>query len=191
VGSGFCPACGKLITVKQEGHADDLGSAEDGFRENSEIKVIYPQEAPRTVSDEDIPENVRNDFNEAAAVLPASPKASAALSRRLLQHILRDEVKVKAQDLSREVDEFLSRPGIPTNIRDAIDAVRDFGNFASHPNRDKHTGEIWDVEPGEADWSLDLLELLFDFAYIQPARTAHMKGKLNAKLAAAGKPPMK
>ena len=48
-----------------------------------------------------------------------------------------------------------------------------------------------DVEPGEAEWNLEALEGLFDFYYVQPARTALRKAALNKKLTDAGKPPIK
>ena len=47
------------------------------------------------------------------------------------------------------------------------------------------------VEPGEAEWTLDVLDGLFDFYYVQPAVLAARKAALNAKLASAGKPPTK
>ncbi len=48
-----------------------------------------------------------------------------------------------------------------------------------------------DVEPEEAEWNLEVLELLFDFYYIQPAKVAKKRSGLNAKLDEAGKPSMK
>ena len=50
------------------------------------------------------------------------------------------------------------------------------------------TGQIVDVEPGEAEWNLDVLESMFDFYYVEPARIQSRKAALNAKLASAGKP---
>ena len=50
---------------------------------------------------------------------------------------------------------------------------------------------IVEVEPGEADWLLDVLEALFDFAFVQPKRLEERKRMLNAKLKALGKPRMK
>ena len=55
----------------------------------------------------------------------------------------------------------------------------------------KNTGEIVEVEPGEAEWLLDTLEGLLDFYFIQPALLKEKQEALNKKLAAAGKPPMK
>jgi hypothetical protein len=37
------------------------------------------------------------------------------------------------------------------------------------------------VEPGEAEWSLDVLEPQFDFYYVQPAMLKAMKDGLNKK----------
>lgn len=99
--------------------------------------------------------------------------------------------KVKPQDLSKEIDEILSSKQLPTYLAEAVDAVRNIGNFAAHPIKSKSTGEIVDVEPGEAEWLLDLLEGLFDFYFIQPAELQRKREALNQKLADAGKPSMK
>jgi hypothetical protein len=79
-------------------------------------------------------------------VLNASPKASAALSRRCLQLLLREKAGVKASDLSREIDEAM--PQLPPYLAGAIDAVRNVGNFAAHPMKSKSTGEIVGVDQG-------------------------------------------
>jgi hypothetical protein len=76
-------------------------------------------------------------------------------------------------------------------LTEAVDAVRQVGNFAAHAIKDQHTGEIVPVEPGEAEWLLDVLESLFDYVFVQPVRLAKRKETLNHKLAAAGKPALK
>ncbi len=53
------------------------------------------------------------------------------------------------------------------------------------------TGKIVDVDPGEADWNLDVLESLFDYYYVQPARLKEKRDALNEKLDEVGKPPLK
>jgi hypothetical protein len=68
--------------------------------------------------------------------------------------------------------------------------VRQIGNFAAHPIKSTSTGEIVDVEEGEAEWNLDVLESLFDFYFVQPAIAAKRKADLNKKLKDAGKPPI-
>ena len=73
----------------------------------------------------------------------------------------------------------------------AIDAIRTIGNFAAHPIKSTNTGDIVDIEDGETEWILDVLEQLFDFYYVQPARTQVKRNVLNTKLVAAGKEELK
>jgi hypothetical protein len=85
----------------------------------------------------------------------------------------------------------LGRHTLPSHIADAVDSVRHIGNFAAHPIKSQQTGEVIDVEPGEAEWNLETVEALFDFYYVQPIRMAARRAALNEKLAEAGKPPLK
>jgi hypothetical protein len=69
--------------------------------------------------------------------------------------------------------------------------MRNIGNFAAHPNKSKSSGEVVPVELHEAEWNLDVLESLFDFYFVQPARAKARRDALNKKLADTGKGPMK
>jgi hypothetical protein len=66
-------------------------------------------------------------------VLNISAKASAALSRRLLQTLLKQEFKIKRQSLAQEIEDFINLKGVPSHLSGAVDAVRNIGNFAAHP----------------------------------------------------------
>jgi hypothetical protein len=123
-------------------------------------------------------------------VLTDSPKASAALSRRCLQHVLRDRGGVQAGNLADEIDQVVKNQTLPGGVADALDAVREIGNFAAHPSKSTSSGAVIDVEPDEADWNLDVVEALMDIYYVQPARMAAKKAALNKKLADAGKSPV-
>src|ERR1035437_10890941 len=141
-----------------------------------------------------IPPEVQREFSEdyfeASIILEDSPKASAALSRRCLQLILREKALVKKGNLSDEIQQVLNSGTLPTYLSDSIDAVRNIGNFAAHPEKSKSTGEIIPVEPGEAEWNIEVIEMLYDFYFVQPQRAREKKAALNAKLNDAGKPPM-
>jgi hypothetical protein len=76
-------------------------------------------------------------------------------------------------------------------LAESIDAVRNIGNIAAHPMKEAATGQILPVEHEEAEWLLNILEGLFDFYFVQPARFAQKQDALNATLASAGKKPMK
>jgi hypothetical protein len=137
----------------------------------------------------EVPKNMSADYEEAALVFPFSAKASAALSRRCLQTVLREAGKSTKRDLSDQIDEVL--PKLPAHLQKSLDAVRAIGNFGVHPIKTKSTGEIVDVEPGEAEWNLDTLEALFDFYYVQPAILDKKRTDLNEKLKEVGKPSLK
>ena len=127
----------------------------------------------------------------ACLVLPASEKASAALSLRCLQHLLREKAGVKKDDLPKEIQQVLDSRQLPSHFAEDLDAIRNIGNFAAHPVEVTNTGEIVDVEPQEAEWLLNVIEGLFDFYFVQPAKAKAKRDALNAKLQSTGKPPMK
>lgn len=176
-----CPTCKRLV-VK-------LFHRSPG-REPEEA-IVRPKVASRAPLSPHVPEVYANDYREACLVLADSPKASAALSRRCLQAVIRDQFQVKKASLSDEIDELLNSAKLPSYISEAVDAIRNYGNFSAHPLKSTSTGEIMDVEPGEAEWCLEVLESLFDFCFVQPAQLSEKRAALDKKLAEAGKPAMK
>ena len=83
----------------------------------------FPRGWSRTVPPE-VTDSYKADFVEACAVLPYSPKASAALSRRCLQAILRDKAGTKAKDLYDQIEEVITSGKLPSHISDDLHAVR-------------------------------------------------------------------
>lgn len=110
-----------------------------------------------------IPQQLREDYNEACAILNFSPKASATLSRRCLQGMIRDFWNIiDKRTLKQEIDAIQDR--IEPEVWDAIEAVRKVGNIGAH--MDKDVDLIVNVEPGEAEQLIELIEMLFDEWYI-------------------------
>lgn len=153
--------------------------------------LIYPTSSSHPPAPLEVDKHIAQDYTEACLVLVHSPKASAALSRRCLQNILREKAGIKHGDLFKEIQEVINEGKLPSHLSESIDAIRQIGNFAAHPIKSKSSGEIVDVEPGEAEWSLDVLESLFDFYYVQPTILKKKREELNTKLQDAGKHPMK
>lgn len=153
--------------------------------------LVRPKAISRAPLPPEVPEKFANDYKEACLVVTDSPKASAALSRRCLQNLLRKKAGTTKKNLAAQIQEVINSKQLPSYLSEALDAVRNIGNFAAHPIKSKSTGEIIEVEPGEADWNLDILERLFDFYFVQPEILRKKREKLNQKLKDAGKPPMK
>ena len=188
-----CPACQRLIFMLLNG-APIFNQRQEVTGIVAPIKrtiFAWPRNASRGPCHPEVPAQLADDYHEACFVLDASPKASAALSRRCLQNLLRTAARVKNGDLFDEIQQILDSKTLPTAIAEAIDAVRAIGNFAAHPIKSQHTGEVLPVEPGEAEWNLDVLEALFDFYFVQPSRLRAKKDALNKKLQEAGKPPIR
>lgn len=109
-----------------------------------------------------IPVVLRNDYEEAAKILETSPKASATLSRRCLQGIIRDFWGVSK---ARLIDEIVAiEDKVDPLTWKSIDSVRKVGNIGAHMEKDINL--IIDVEPKEAYLLLQLIELLFEEWYI-------------------------
>ncbi len=135
-----------------------------------------------------VPEKYRKEFDEARLVLPISPRASAALSRRLLEYFLTDHTNKRGLKLGQLIDRLQNTEALPTDLNEAIDLVRQIGNFAAHANKDWHTGEIIEVAPREAQLLLDILEGLFRFYFVWPYRIRQQQEE-TARKDAARKPP--
>jgi len=178
----ICPACERFTIYLLLGIHLELGH---------QTIQVWPKGIARSPLPREVTEPFATDYREACNVLADSAKASAALSRRCLQALLRDKAGTKSRDLAPAIDEVLASKTLPSDLADAIDAIRNVGVFGAHPLKSTNTGAVLDVEPGEAEWNLDVLEDLFDFYFVRPARLAAKRAALDKKLAGAGKPPMK
>jgi hypothetical protein len=152
---------------------------------------IHPKSSSRPPVPQEVPEKLASDYTEACLVMSDSEKASAALSRRCLQTILRDKAHVKPGNLTDEIQAVLDSGQVPSHLTEALDAVRVVGNFAAHPIKSTNSGEVIDVEPHEAEWLLDTIEGLFDFYFVQPGILQRKREALNQKLKEASKPSLK
>ncbi|MFV7790686.1 DUF4145 domain-containing protein [Aliarcobacter lanthieri] len=169
-----CPCCNKKIITLAKGSFNFLA---------------YPKTSSCDNAPNEVPSHIAEDFNEAGLILNDSPKASAALSRRCLQTIIHEHFKIKKKNLSEEIDEVMTK--VPEYISKQLDAIRQIGNFSAHPIKSQNTGEIVNVETGEAEWCLDILQSLFQFCYVQPKIAEEKMVELNKKLEECVKPLLK
>ena len=188
--STVCPACDQLIFKMNRKLLRMVTPTGKTGDEVVRQIIFYPKSTARPIPPE-VGEEFANDFREACLVIGDSEKASAALSRRCLQSLLREKAKTKAKDLAGQIQEVIDSGKLPSHLGSAIDGVRVIGNFSAHPIKSQHTGEVIEVEPGEAEWTLETLEGLFDFYFVQPAKLGKQRAALNKKLGEAGKPQLK
>jgi len=118
-----------------------------------------------------------------------SPKASATLSRRALQGMIRDRWKVKKGSLHEEI--LAIRDHCDSDLHDAIMALKSIGNIGAHPEKD--AAIIVDIGEGEADELLKLLKLLDNEWYVARAKrqnTVEAVKALNAQKQAERNPAL-
>jgi hypothetical protein len=109
-----------------------------------------------------VPQPIRDDYVEACKIKDLSPKASATLSRRCLQGMIRDFWGINKARLVDEIDAI--RDKVDTDTWAAIDAVRKIGNIGAHMEKDINV--MVDVDPEEAQLLIGLIELLIKDWYI-------------------------
>jgi hypothetical protein len=180
------PACGGIVINLLEIWI----SQTPGLMGGRKTFPAYPRITGRSPVPPEVPEEITEAFEEACLVLSDSPKASAALSRRCLQNLLREAAGATQKDLAKQIDYVLAHGDLGSRLKKNLDAVREVGNFAAHPIKSENTGQIVPVEPAEAEWNLDVLERLFDYYYVQPLVDEQMRSQTNVKLREAGKPEL-
>ena len=104
-----------------------------------QCRLIEPMTPTQENLPIDVPQSFRKDFSEASQVLDISPKASAALSRRLLEGILVENGAPASKNLFEQIGHAVSN-GIPSYISDELDYVRKMGKFATSYNFDVVVG---------------------------------------------------
>ncbi|WP_050937280.1 DUF4145 domain-containing protein [Vibrio harveyi] len=109
-----------------------------------------------------IPEQILGDYTEACHIKDLSPKASATLSRRCIQGIIRDYWAVKPARLVDEINAIKDR--VDPLVWDSIDTIRKIGNIGAHMEKD--INKIIDVDPEEAELLIGLIEMLLREWYV-------------------------
>lgn len=146
-----CPSCGKY-TIFAKGINSSLNGLDMQLQPISNAKQ-YPDY---------IPQAVRNDYEEACAIVNLSPKASATLSRRCIQGMIHDFWDIKLKNLNQEITALKDK--ISVDLWNCIDALRQLGNIGAHMEKDINT--IVDIDSNEAESLIKLIELLMKEWYI-------------------------
>jgi hypothetical protein len=140
------------------------------FGEHIDRWQLWPESFAKPQPDY-IPEPIRQDYTEACRIRDLSPKASATLARRCLQGMIRDFCKIAKPRLIEEIKELRQKvndgkapPGVQADTMEAIDHVRSIGNIGAHMEKDINV--MVDVDEGEAQALIELVELLLDEWYV-------------------------
>jgi hypothetical protein len=128
------------------------------------VRLLPPSKAK--IFPEYVPLAIRDDYQEACLITNLSPKASATLSRRCLQTIIRDFWNIKnKKNLNEEIDALSKLPDVNADLISAFHDLRSIGNIGAHMEKD--TNLIIDVESEEAEELIRFIESLIGLTYIE------------------------
>lgn len=157
-------------------------TAEDSSKNQLALKLLWPRPIRPSKAPFSLDEKIRKDYDEARAVLHDSPTASAVLCRRCLQHVIREKLNIRKDNLYQEIQEAAESPELSKETRETLDHIRHIGNWGAHPKTDLHSGLVLiEVDHVDAEFCLDTLEVLFHDLYDAPERRSQRMARLNHK----------
>lgn len=139
-----CPNCGvfavqvwESLMLRGHGVLADLKGAQCQYCKKSSVwrgkKLVFPLISTAPEADNDMPDDVREDFEEARIVASFSPRAAAALLRLGLQKLMR-HLGESGKDINADIANLVKKGLLPT-VQQALDGVRVIGNNAVHPGQ--------------------------------------------------------
>lgn len=135
---------------------------------------IFPKSRAKKFPDY-IPMQLIEDYEEAYSILELSPKASATLSRRCLQGIIRNFHDVKPGTLNNEINQL--KDIIPKSQYEVLHSLRKLGNIGAHLEED--VSLIIEIKADEAEKLIKLIEYLFEKWYIEQKETEDLFDIIN------------
>lgn len=170
-----CPHCRALVLTAATFGRDDSG---DGA---ASVTDLYPLPVRPDAAPSVLEPFIRQSYDEARRVLSMSPMSAAVLARRCVQHVIRAKMGITLKTLFAEIQEAVKSPLLTLPIKQSLDHVRQIGNWGAHPVENDQAQTLIEVTPEEAEYTLAVLEALFDDLYVAPARAARMGALLKAK----------
>ena len=121
-----CYKCQKKSLWRKETHVDPfVGVKNVGF-------MIYPDTGNAPFPVEDMPEDVKADYMEAASIFSKSHRGGAALLRLALQKLLKHLGK-EGKNINDDIRALAGDGSLPAKVIQVADTLRITGNNAVHP----------------------------------------------------------
>lgn len=137
-------------------------------------EMVRPAVTPVEKPSNDLPTEVRRDYEEAAQIVQKSPRAAAALLRLAIQKLCAS-VGGTGANLNTDIAKLVEG-GLPVKIQKMLDTVRVIGNHAVHP------GQInLDDQPQTAEALFRLVNIVAEKMISEPKEIDALYGSLPEK----------
>ncbi len=124
-----CEMCGRIAVWDSQivGH-DESGKYTQPIWEG---KMVFPMTSNAPLPNDDMPDDIKMDYNEARTIAAVSPRGAAALLRLCIQKLM-PVLGEKGKNLDQDIGALVKK-GLNPQIQMALDNVRVIGNEAVHP----------------------------------------------------------
>jgi hypothetical protein len=125
-----------------------------------EQKLIHPEQNQLVRPNDDLPEDIKQIYNEALSVSFKSPRSANALLRLALEKLIRHIIGHNNKSLDDNILLLVTEKGLPKQIRNSMEILRVIGNNSVHPG-------VIDLQGVESiETATKLFELINTIAYI-------------------------
>jgi hypothetical protein len=168
VSSSRCPVCHRLLVnlCTKEGCT----------------YPAWPATLSRPRLSEDVPDEYAGEYLAACQIIAFSPEASAALSRRLLHRVLAAHAGAGTGGLFQQIEKAARSPELPPYLKDALRSLSRIAKLGPDSEKSRRPEVLAPLEPGEAEWLLDVLQPLFELFFVQPAQLQRRHGELEERI---------
>lgn len=136
--------------------------------------MVYPLTGNVEQPNDDLPQDVLQDYNEAKNIVNISPRGAAALLRLSLQKLC-IHLGEKGKNINDDIANLVKK-GLPAQLQQALDSVRVIGNHAVHP------GQLDLKDKPETALALfSFVNIICDYFITQPKKIAEVFGNLPDK----------
>lgn len=136
--------------------------------------MIEPNIGGVPLPNQDLSEDITDDYYEARDILNKSPRGSAALLRLAIQKLCK-VLGEKGNNINHDIGKLVEK-GLPMKIKQALDYVRVIGNNAVHP------GQIDLKDDKETAINLfNLINIIADVMITQPKEVDKLFNSLPEK----------